>query len=108
MAGSIFDIMQEIEAAAQAVIDDYDRQKCEVEASFAEELAVLSRQWDQETERQAAELEASASAELATLKKELETESSQKDQAVREVLTDQKAQLVNKIIEKAVLYYGRQ
>ncbi len=106
MAQSTLKIMQEIEAAAQAVLDDYERQKDAFKDSLSKDLEKIGQAYDQETQLQLADLEASSQKELVILRDELTETIAQNEQTVRRVLTDKKDELVQTIVDKVVERYG--
>ncbi|MDQ0223296.1 hypothetical protein [Streptococcus moroccensis] len=106
MANATLQMMQEIEAEAQAVLDTYEQEIARLKDAADQQLAVIGQEYDHETKQQIDALQSSADEEIQKLRQEIQATIAQNETAVREALTDKKDDLVQAIVDKVVANYG--
>lgn len=106
MGHSTLETMQRIEAAAQAVLDDYAHEADKQEKSFAQELLDIGAAFDQETEQEVTALQVAVKEKLSALRAKSEETKALNENRAQTILADKKEELTRRIIDKVVETYG--
>ena len=107
MSNATLEMMQEIEQAAQGVIASYEDQVEQIQKESRDRLATVAQHYDDETKQLVAETETTAKERLVRLTKDLEETVARNDAKVQQAMTDKRSGLVEVIVEKVVVSYGR-
>lgn len=106
MANATLEVMQEIEAAAQSVLADYEAQIQELRSQKESELAAVLETYERETEEQVSAMTLESKERLSQLKSAVDVTVQENDAKVRRALTDKKEIFVQQIVDKVVERYG--